>query len=233
MRVNKTDISDAHKLAQSHYIHKRKQTQPFDQSYQEMRQLSRWYETNEQEIKHARNQLHGFLIQTFSEYETYFSNISSEFALEIIHLFPHPNLIKRLSRTKLKNFILQNTEKKISKESAIKKAEELISLAKQSYPAAHQQSVETRLTAHWAEQLRQLVLLKKQLQKELVDNAQQFKEFYIYNSFPGIGDVTAALLIAELGDITRFNNPKQLNAYVGIDIQRYQSGNFWNLRPYQ
>ena len=37
--------------------------------------------------------------------------------------------------------------------------------------------------------------------------------------------MTAALLIAELGDLTRFDNPKQLNAYVGIDIQRYQSGN--------
>lgn len=225
LRVNKTDISDAHKLAQSHYIHKRRDTQPFEENYQEMRQLSRWYETNEQEIKYARNQLHVSLTLSFPEYEAYFTNISSEFALEMIRLFSHPDLIKPLSRTKLRNLILQSTSKNISKERALKKAEELIYLAEQSYPAVPQQSIETRLTAHWADQLLRLIQLKKQLQKELVENALRFKEFYIYKSFPGIGDITAALLIAELGDITRFDNSKQLNAYVGIDIQRYQSGN--------
>ena len=225
LRVNKTDISDAHKLAQTHYVYTRRDTLPFEESYQEMRQFSRWYEINEQEIKHARNQLHVCLTLSFPEYEVYFTNISSEFALEMIRLFPHPDSIKPLSRTRMRNLILQSTSKNISKERALKKAEELISLAKQSYPAVLQQSIETRLTAHWADQLLQLILLKKQLQEELIEHAQQFKEFYIYKSFPGIGDVTAALLIAELGDITRFDTPKQLNAYVGIDIQRYQSGN--------
>lgn len=44
--------------------------------------------------------------------------------------------------------------------------------------------------------------------------------------FPGIGKQTAAQLMGELGDINRFDNANQLNAYVGIDIRRYQSGTF-------
>ncbi|CDQ41180.1 IS110 family transposase [Virgibacillus salexigens] len=51
------------------------------------------------------------------------------------------------------------------------------------------------------------------------------KEYHILRSFPGIGDATACRIIGELGDIRRFKNAKQLNAYVGIDIMRYQSGN--------
>ncbi|MEB5687345.1 transposase, partial [Mammaliicoccus lentus] len=31
-------------------------------------------------------------------------------------------------------------------------------------------------------------------------------------------------IIGELGDISRFKSNKQLNAFVGIDIKRYQSG---------
>jgi len=31
-------------------------------------------------------------------------------------------------------------------------------------------------------------------------------------------------ILGELGDIRRFQNSKQINAYAGIDIQRYQSG---------
>ncbi|EKO8598035.1 IS110 family transposase, partial [Staphylococcus pseudintermedius] len=43
-------------------------------------------------------------------------------------------------------------------------------------------------------------------------------------SIPGIGELTAALLIGELGNIREFKTNKQLNAFVGIDIKRYQSG---------
>lgn len=32
------------------------------------------------------------------------------------------------------------------------------------------------------------------------------------------------MIIGELGDIKFFDSHKQLNAYVGIDIKRYQSG---------
>jgi transposase len=35
-------------------------------------------------------------------------------------------------------------------------------------------------------------------------------------SMRGMGVVTAATLVAELGDITRFANPSQLMAYVGL-----------------
>mgnify|MGYP000099192729 CR=1 FL=1 len=50
--------------------------------------------------------------------------------------------------------------------------------------------------------------------------------FLLYQTFPGIGALTAALLLGELGDITRFKTHKQLNAFVGIDIRRYQSGKY-------
>jgi len=43
-------------------------------------------------------------------------------------------------------------------------------------------------------------------------------------SFPGIQETTTCRVIGEIGDISRFKNNKQLNAYVRIDIGRYQSG---------
>ena len=39
-----------------------------------------------------------------------------------------------------------------------------------------------------------------------------------------IGDLSAALIIAELKDITRFNNVKQINASCGLDPTIVQSG---------
>lgn len=58
----------------------------------------------------------------------------------------------------------------------------------------------------------------------MIPLAESRKEYKIILSFPGIGPNTAVRLIAEIGDIHRFDNPKQLNAFAGIDIRRFQSG---------
>lgn len=54
--------------------------------------------------------------------------------------------------------------------------------------------------------------------------AEQREEYDIIRSLPGVGPNTAVRLMTEMGDITRFNNNKQLNAFSGIDIRRFQSG---------
>lgn len=46
----------------------------------------------------------------------------------------------------------------------------------------------------------------------------------LLQSVPGIGTQTAAVLIAELGDITRFRNAKAVVAYMGLDPRVKQSG---------
>ena len=46
----------------------------------------------------------------------------------------------------------------------------------------------------------------------------------IYESIPGIAKITAVRLVAELGDLRRFDTSAQIDAFVGIDPGRYQSG---------
>lgn len=45
-------------------------------------------------------------------------------------------------------------------------------------------------------------------------------------SIPGIGPVTGAIILAEIGDVQRFAAPEKLVAYAGIDPTVYQSGQF-------
>jgi len=49
------------------------------------------------------------------------------------------------------------------------------------------------------------------------------KDYYLYKSVPGIGGITAAAIIAELGDIRRFNRLDELAAIVGLVPGIYQS----------
>ena len=50
---------------------------------------------------------------------------------------------------------------------------------------------------------------------------------YLVNSMTGVGKKTRARLIAEIGDINRFNSANSIVAYAGIDTPPYQSGSFY------
>ena len=45
-------------------------------------------------------------------------------------------------------------------------------------------------------------------------------------TIPGIGTVTGAVILGELGDINRFDDPSKIVAYAGIDASVSQSGEF-------
>ena len=59
--------------------------------------------------------------------------------------------------------------------------------------------------------------------------AKKSKYFEPINSIYGIGEFTTSIIIAELGDINRFNNIKELTAYCGLDPSIKQSGKSINV----
>lgn len=226
LRIHKTDRSDAHRLAQTHSLFQRPRTIESSFVYKEARNLARFYHEVEGAIKRDRMALHTALHQSFPELESLFVNRISKLSLNLVELFPHPALLNGFSRTRVKNILLKNTDKKISQKKALKKAEELLELTHNSYPAVSKDSVIVKKVQYYSRRLMELLLQKEQLQKELIQIVQSLPEFAILTSLPGIGEPTAALLIGELGDIRRFATNRKLNAYVGIDIRRYQSGKY-------
>jgi len=48
----------------------------------------------------------------------------------------------------------------------------------------------------------------------------------LLDEIPGVGFLTAATLIAEIGDFSLFNSPKALTAFFGLDPSVNQSGKF-------
>ena len=57
-------------------------------------------------------------------------------------------------------------------------------------------------------------------------NAIMDKLDSVIKTIPGIGSLNGAMIIGEIGDISRFKKPYQLLAYAGLDPSVYQSGNF-------
>lgn len=121
---------------------------------------------------------------------------------------------------------MASTDKRISKVKAYKYADRLINLAQKSYPAVSGDAIQVEEVRYYARQLIALTHKREEVIKRMESIAQRLPEYILYCSFPGIGKQTAAQLMGELGDISRFDNANQLNAFVGIDIRRYQSGTY-------
>ncbi|MBB6735341.1 transposase, partial [Cohnella zeiphila] len=66
----------------------------------------------------------------------------------------------------------------------------------------------------------------RHLEIKIEEASMEISEVGLLKSIPGIGDKLAATLIAEIGDASQFENPKQLVAYAGLDPSVYSSGQF-------
>ena len=224
LRSNKTDIVDAHKLAQSHYRFDREIALPQVGIYSELKDISSLYDELQESLVKERNQLHAVLQKVFPELENLYSSNLSQFTLNIIEKYPHPNIVLKSSRTKIKNQILLCTKKKLSQEQAKIKAMELISMAELSYPSVDENHFSVTKARFRIQRIRDLLEKKESLSKKMIELSMDLPEFRILVSIPGIGDLSAALIISELGDIRRFTTSNKMNAYIGIDIRTYQSG---------
>ncbi len=224
LRRVKTDRYDARKIALTVQNSCFRLTVPKSSRFARLHELSRFYNQLDYDWAHRLMQLHIALEQTFPELKQLFKNRTSKLALNIVELFPHPDFVKPLSRTKLKNRLIKSTDKKLSNMKGFKYADQLLKLAQDAYSAASQDSVQVDEVRYYCRLLIELTKQKEKIVKQMITTAQEDETFQYYVSFPGIGPQTAAQLMAELGDISRFDNANQLNAYVGIDIQRYQSG---------
>ncbi len=64
------------------------------------------------------------------------------------------------------------------------------------------------------------------LEDEIDALAKNIEEYEIIRSIPGVGEKIAATIISEIGEIERYNHPKKLVAFAGIDPTVFESGTF-------
>ncbi len=224
LRRNKTDKSDAHELAKSHLKAHRYQTYQQDEYYEKMRVKSRRYGDIDKETIRYKNRLHSLIHLSFPELDDVFETKSTLY-FKVIQIFSHPNNVLNHSKTIIKNRIKKCTRKNYSLTQLEERTLQLIKAAQNSYPAIDEDDYRCDLIKLYARKILEFAEEQDWLIKEMAALSQDRKEYRVLLSFPGIQETTACRLIGELGDLNRFENHKQLNAYAGIDIVRYQSGN--------
>lgn len=191
----------------------------YDIKLLEIKSLCRFHKDLKDKATEAKIQLKAYVDQLFPELNCFFKdNLDIKTAHELLKLYQSPEDISKVNLTKLSNLLIKSSRGKYDKNRAI----ELKELASNSVGINN---------SALCIQIKMTIELIELLESQINDIEQQVSDFIkksdnVITSIPGIGDMTAAIIISEIGDINRFNNPGQVLAFAGLDPSVKQSGNF-------
>ncbi len=191
----------------------------YDIKLLEIKSLCRFHKDLKDKASEAKIQLKTYVDQLFPELNGFFKdNLDIKTAHELLKLYQSPKDISKVNLTKLSNLLVKSSRGKYDKSRAI----ELKELASNSVGIDNYAlSIQIKMTIDLIELLESQI---KDIEKQVSDFIK--KSDNVITSIPGIGFMTAAIIISEIGDINRFNNPGQVLAFAGLDPSVKQSGTF-------
>jgi len=92
--------------------------------------------------------------------------------------------------------------------------------------------VQASIQAHIAYLDEAIAKLEQEIEAHIDQHPHLKEKADLLQSIPGIGKTTAAILLAEIKDIDRFEEASDLAAYAGLTPGRYQSGTSVRKRPH-
>lgn len=186
----------------------------------QLRELSRFRFWLTDQIGDCKRKLLTILDRVFPEYESLFSSVFVQSSKAMLQEAVTAQDFAEFDLQELTGLLYRTSRGKFGSE----KAQQIQEQARQSIGIgflADAVRVEMRCL------LAQIELLEEQ--QEEVDKAQetlmQVIPQYI-TTIPGIALPTGAAILAEIGDVSRFESEEKLVAYAGIDATVHQSGQF-------
>lgn len=218
IRKRKTDIIDSLLIADLIRYGDFLETSLSDETTLSLRNLSRFRNYLVGSIGDLKRKTICVLDQVFPEYADTFSDVFGQTSKELLKNLANPADYESLSADKLNQVLEGITFKK----AARKKICHLTEKASRSFGVSFcvdSFSLQLKLLVE------QICFIERQV-KDVEEEAKQIVENM--NSpiltIPGVGAVTAAVILGEIGDIQRFEHPSKLVAYAGLDATVSQSG---------
>ncbi len=227
LRKTKTDKLDCISLSELFFTTDFREYIKPDDIYLNMNALSRQYHALDELCVNLKNRYKNLVYLCFPEYELIFKKktIYSDLALSFIEKYPHADIISNTRIDTLQNFFKKNGFRYWKKKPATIKE-----YAINSYPSV---SKDDEITSSLSQLARLINTYQKEIETikyKIIFLGKKTKYFESINSIFGIGEFTASLIIAEIGDINRFKNIKELTAYCGLDPSIKQSGKSINIK---
>lgn len=237
IRKVKNDKVDARKVALLYRFQELRTTNVPNEELECLRSLCRQYFNLSDELTAYKNRLIGVVDQIMLPFTEVFKDVCSQTALSILEKYPTPKHIIKANRAELIELIRKTARKAVTwatqkYELLLSKAKAFESLSLSSPANLAMLDVNISMVRSLSKSLNKvssaiLELLSLDADKELPLLSMTID---LLCTIPGIGLITAATILAEIGDFSAFPNPDKLVAFFGIDPSVKQSGQFEGTR---
>ncbi len=220
VRKVKTDSVDALIIARVLRLGEYKESPAVEGGMLALRQLCRFRTYQVSLCSDLKNKSIALLDQIFPEYANLFCDTFGVTSREVLLNYTTPEELSRISTRKLSNLL----DKASNGHLGIEKAKEIKNAASSSIGI-------TVAVDAFVFQLRQMLDQIAFIEDHIADLDREIavymerSETHI-TTIPGVGAILGAIILSEIGGISRFENGSKLVAYAGIDASVSQSGNF-------
>lgn len=219
IRKTKTDKLDSLLIIKSLTVNSYRLYTSRDAKTLELKSLCRFRQNLNKSKARLKIQLSGYVNLLFPELQSFFKSgihIASCYALLKKHSSPEDVAALRLSG--LSTLLSKASRGRFGRDTAIA----LKSLAMSSVGVKN-----TYISVQITQTIAQIELLEQQIHEldEIITKTMRQIDSVIM-SVPGIGFITGAMILGEIGDIHRFSKSCKLLAYAGLDPSVCQSGKF-------
>lgn len=231
IRKVKNDKKDALSIASIGKFQDIKYSNNIDLDYYLLKSLVREYYKLRDDCSQYKKRLSADLRVIFPNYNKIFRNTCSKTSLALLSEYSSPSLIINASKDTIIELLRSNSKRSV--EWAENIYIKLIDIAQQAIAIGvdlKELSIKIKVNISVINAFtKEIDLLMKNI-INLVNSNQLTsdikKSISLLTTIPGIGELTAITIVAEIGDFRRFKNSKSLVAYLGIDPSINESGNF-------
>ena len=219
IRKTKTDSVDTFLIIKALSLHDYRRFSKRDYDSLQLKNLCRFRQKLMKARTKVKIQLVSYVDLIFPELQYFFkSGIHTKSCYALLKTESNPDRIAKMHLTRLSNLLKKTSKGHYTKNHAIALKE----LASQSVGIK-----DDTLSLQILQSIEQIEMYTQQISKveasicEIMDHMDS-----VIKTIPGIGNLNGAMIIGEIGDISRFEKPCQLLAYAGLDPSVYQSGKF-------
>ena len=220
IRQTKNDSKDSFIIAQIMRFGQYSETKLAEENIIALRQLSRYRLILVDSCSDCKRRVIALLDQIFPEYSSIFSDVFGVSSKELLLKCPTPEDLMDISVKKLSKILEKASNGRFSTE----KAEFIKSVAQNSFGISFAKDA-------FSFQIKQLIEQISFVENQIKELEEQIsillkKSNQVITTIPGIGETIGAIIVSEIGDISRFSEPSKLVAFAGLDVKVNQSGEF-------
>lgn len=200
--------------------------QPLNDTYRELQLLARQYYQTVALLIKAKVNFSNLLDRVMPDIQSILKdNASNSKLTDFVERYYHFSHILDMGEKRFINDYCKWAKKKgyLMRE---RKAKEIFALAQNGIPVLPDTQSTKIVVTEAVRVIHELELSRDTILAQMQAFAKTLPEYSIVRNMPCIGDTLAPRIIAEIGDVRRFNNKHSLIAYAGIDAPPYQSGKF-------